>query len=58
MATTLQGFSDDTGTADLQWRIPRKQAPGTYTATVTDVIKSGYIHVAGLGQDATEFAIQ
>jgi hypothetical protein len=42
LATTLQGFSDDAGTAVLQWKIPRRQQPGTYTATVTGIIKSGY----------------
>jgi hypothetical protein len=42
LATTLQGFSDDAGTAVLQWKIPRRQQPGTCTATVTGIIKSGY----------------
>ncbi len=39
---SLQGFSDANGLAQDQWRIPRGQAAGSYTATVTNIIKSGY----------------
>jgi len=39
---SLQGFSDESGIAELQWKIPRQQAAGEYTAAVTDVIKNGY----------------
>lgn len=40
--TSLQGFSDTNGIADLTWKTSRREGPGTYTATVTNVIKSGY----------------
>jgi len=42
LVISLQGFSDTAGNADVQWKTGRNQASGTYTATVVDVIKSGY----------------
>jgi len=38
----LQGFTDENGVAELKWKTSRRQALGTYTATVNDLIKSGY----------------
>jgi len=42
LITTLQGFSDTDGVAVVKWNTARKQTVGTYTARVTQVIKSGY----------------
>ncbi len=42
VVTSLQGFTDATGYADLTWKVPRNQTPGAHTATVTDIINSGY----------------
>jgi hypothetical protein len=58
LVVSLQGFSDDAGNADLQWKIPRRQAAGSYTATVTNIIKSGYLFAPGGGQDSVQFTIQ
>jgi hypothetical protein len=57
VVVSLQGFTDDAGIADLQWRIPRKQAAGGYTATVSNIIKSGYTYGGG-GQASVAFTIQ
>jgi len=58
LVTSLQGFSDETGTAQLQWKIPRRQAPDTYTAEVINIVKSGYLFAPGVGQDSVQFTIQ
>jgi hypothetical protein len=55
---SLEGFSDDIGTAQLQWRIPRQQAPDLYTAKVTGIIKNGYEFQSGIGQDSVSFTVQ
>ncbi|MEJ2190004.1 MAG: hypothetical protein P8Y93_11465, partial [Acidobacteriota bacterium] len=55
---SLQGFSDDTGIAQLQWRIPRQQAAGSYTARVVDIVKSGYNYNSDSGVTSVGFAIQ
>ena len=39
---SLQGFSDVNGSAVLQWKIPRRQTTGEYTAKVTNIIKNNY----------------
>jgi len=41
LATSLQGFTDDAGTAVLKWKTGRRETPGTYTGTVVDVLKNG-----------------
>jgi hypothetical protein len=41
-AANLQGFSDDTGTAVLNWKTNRREAADTYSASITDIIKNGY----------------
>jgi hypothetical protein len=38
----LQGFSDDTGAAVLNWKSNRRQTADIYTADINDIIKSGY----------------
>jgi hypothetical protein len=58
LATSLQGFSDANGLAQDQWRIPRGQAAGSYTATVTNIIKSGYEFDSALGVNSVPFTIQ
>jgi hypothetical protein len=58
LVVSLQGFSDDNGIAQLQWKIPRRQTPGTYTAFVTDIVKNGYEFTPDLGANYTTFTIQ
>ena len=54
----IQGFSDAGGLTELQWRIPRKQAPGAYTATVSNIIKNSYSFDPGSGVNSVQFTIQ
>ncbi|MEJ2206258.1 MAG: hypothetical protein P8170_19375 [Gemmatimonadota bacterium] len=42
LITERQGFSDASGEAIFTWRIPRRQAPGAYTVTVSDVLHTSY----------------
>jgi hypothetical protein len=58
LTISLQGFSDAEGNADVQWKTGRNQASGVYTATVVDVIKSGYTFDASAGQPAVTFTLQ
>jgi hypothetical protein len=58
VVVSLQGFSDDTGTAELQWRIPRKQTAGLYTARVSNIVKSGYNYDGSMGDSSVDFTIQ
>jgi hypothetical protein len=60
VVVSLQGFSDANGFAELQWRIPRKQAPGTHTATVTDIVKNGFAFdpESGGAMTSVQFTIQ
>ena len=55
---SMQGFTDGTGSAELQWRIPRGQAAGGYTASVVDLIKSGYEYDPGQGMSSIQFFIE
>jgi hypothetical protein len=56
--TNLQEFSDATGTATPRWNIPRKQQPGIYTATITEMIKSGFQFNGDLGVTAAIFTVE
>lgn len=58
LVTSLQGFSDVNGDAVTKWKMPRRQAPGTYTAEVADVIKSGYQFNPALSVTAVTFTVQ
>jgi hypothetical protein len=58
LVVSLQGFSDDAGNADTQWKTGRRQATGTFTATVVDVIKSGYVFDPAAGQTTFTFTLQ
>jgi len=42
LVQSLQGFSDESGTAVLKWKTSRREATGTYTAQAVNAIKSGY----------------
>jgi hypothetical protein len=58
LITERQGFSDASGEAIFTWRIPRRQALGAYTVTVSDVIHTSYaFDPAGNAISAT-FTIQ
>jgi hypothetical protein len=57
LVISLQGFSDDAGNADLQWKTSRRQGTGLYTAQVVDVIKNGYVFKPGDGETVS-FTIQ
>ncbi len=60
VVANLQGFSDDTGTAVLNWKSSRRQASGIYTAEIAGIIKSGYEFELGnpLGVYSITFTIQ
>ena len=58
VVVSLQGFSDDAGVAQLQWKIPRRQAAGSYTANVVDIVKSGYDFNPASGVTSVAFTIQ
>lgn len=47
VVTTLQAFTDAGGMAIAKWKSAKNQAAGTYTGTITDVVKSGYRFVGG-----------
>jgi hypothetical protein len=55
---SLQGFSDNDGNALMKWKTGRRQATGTYTADVVDIIISGYEFNAGVGQTSAIFTLQ
>ncbi len=56
LVTSLQGFSDADGNASMTWKTGRNDADD-YTATVTDIIKSGYEY-SGAGQTSVPFTVQ
>jgi hypothetical protein len=58
LITSLQGFSDTNGDAPMKWKTARRQASGTYTATVVDVINNGYHFRPDLGQTTATFSIR
>ena len=58
VVTNLQEFTDNAGQAVLRWKIPRRQGPGSYTATVTDMIKNGYEYNGSLGVESVSFTVQ
>jgi hypothetical protein len=55
---SIQGFTDDNGTADLTWKTSRKQTAGSYTAVVTGIIKNGYDYNSGNSVTSVDFVIQ
>jgi hypothetical protein len=55
--TERQGFTDASGVASFTWRIPRRQAPGAYTVTVSNVIHGSYTYGPPSAIEAT-FTIQ
>jgi len=56
----LQGFSDDTGTAVLNWKSSRRQTADIYSAEITSIIKNGYEFELGnpLAVYSVSFTIQ
>ena len=58
VVTSIQGFSDETGTADLTWKTGRREAADTYKATVTNVIKNGFEYDPAPGVTSVAFDIQ
>jgi hypothetical protein len=43
IVTSIQGFSDSNGIANLTWKTSKREPAGTYGALIKDIIKSGYI---------------
>lgn len=41
VVTSMQGFSDENGEAIMTWKIPRRQASGTYTVNIIDILNEG-----------------
>jgi hypothetical protein len=58
LVTPLQGFSDASGDAVLKWKIPRRQAAGSYTGQLVEVINSGYEYNAESSVTTVVFVIQ
>ncbi len=60
VVANLQGFSDDTGTAVLNWKSSRRQAADIYTAEIISIIKNGYEFQTGnpLAVYSVTFTIQ
>jgi hypothetical protein len=58
LTTSLQGFSNTDGDAVMRWKTPKGQTPGTYSATVVDVINNGYHFRPDLGQTTTTFTMR
>ncbi len=56
--TSLQGFSDETGTAVLSWSTGRKETPGLYTGVITNILKNGYLFNPATGVTTVDFTIQ
>lgn len=58
VVTSLQGFTDATGTAVLSWKTTRNQAPGLHTGVVANILKNGYQFNPALGVTSVAFTIQ
>jgi hypothetical protein len=58
LVTNLQGFSDTNGDAVMTWKSSKRDATGTYSATVTDVIKDGYSFNATTSVTTATFVLQ
>jgi hypothetical protein len=56
--TSIQGFTDENGVADLTWKTSRRQAAGNYNAVVTGIIKNGYDYNSGNSVTSVDFVIQ
>ena len=54
---SLQGFSDDAGEAILKWKTGRRQAAGSYTGNIVDILKNGYAYTA-TGTTSVSFTLQ
>ncbi|MGD8866921.1 MAG: hypothetical protein PVI01_04815 [Gemmatimonadales bacterium] len=44
VVTSLQGFSDGIGEAQMSWKIQRRQAAGVYTVRVVNVVNGDYVY--------------
>jgi hypothetical protein len=53
-----QGFTGPGGDASFTWRVPRRQAAGTYTVTVSNVIHGSYQYEGGGSPIQASFTIQ
>ncbi len=58
VVTSIQGFTDVDGLADLTWKTSRREPAGSYEAVVTDIIKNGYAYDSGAGVTNITFDIQ
>ena len=58
VVATVQGFTDTAGEAQLDWKSGKRQASGTYSATVTSLIKEGYTFDSTTGVTSVTFTIQ
>jgi hypothetical protein len=58
VTTSLQGFSDETGTAVLKWKTGRREAAGPYDGVIVDLIKNGFEADVGLGVSSVHFTLQ
>jgi hypothetical protein len=58
VVNSLQGFSDENGDALMKWKTSKRQAKGTYSVTITDVVKNGYQLDSGSSVLNVTFIIQ
>jgi hypothetical protein len=58
VVTNLQGFSDDTGTAVLQWKTGRREVPGGYDGVIVSLIKNGFEPDLTQGVSSVPFTLQ
>jgi hypothetical protein len=56
--TSVQGFSDATGLALLQWKTRRSEALGVYTGRVSNVLKNSYTFDSTVGVTTVTFTLQ
>jgi hypothetical protein len=58
VVNSLQGFSDENGDTLMKWKTSKRQAKGTYSITITDVVKNGYQLDTGSSVLETTITIQ
>lgn len=55
---SLQEFTDETGIAVLRWKTGRRELPGLYTGTVTNILKNGFEFDSMAGVTEVTFTLQ
>jgi hypothetical protein len=58
VVTSLQGFSDGNGEAEMTWKIPRRQAAGLYTVSIVNVVNGDYVFTPSTPPTIATFTVQ